>query len=49
LVNNALGGRQNGSLDEATAADYETAFAFGCTAVVNTVKAVRPPAAGRCG
>jgi 3-oxoacyl-[acyl-carrier protein] reductase len=42
LVNNALGGRQNGSLDEATAADYETAFAFGCTAVVNTVKAVRP-------
>lgn len=42
LVNNAIGGRQNGSLDEATEADYEQAFAFGCKAVINTIKAVRP-------
>jgi len=42
LVNNAIGGRQNGSLDEATETDYEQAFAFGCKAVINTVKAVRP-------
>ncbi|HEY0010216.1 MAG TPA: SDR family oxidoreductase [Tepidisphaeraceae bacterium] len=42
LVNNALGGRQNASLLEATQAEYDDAFAFGCTAVLNTIRAVRP-------
>ena len=42
IVNNAIGGRQQGSLDEATETDYEQAFAFGCKAVVNTVRAARP-------
>lgn len=42
VVNNALAGRQNGSIDEATDADYDTAFAFGCRAVLNTTRAVRP-------
>ena len=41
-VNNAIGGRQNGKLDEATEADYEEAFAFGCKAIIHSVKAVRP-------
>jgi 3-oxoacyl-[acyl-carrier protein] reductase len=42
VVNNALSGRQNGSIDVASEADYDTAFAFGCKAVLNTVKSVRP-------
>jgi 3-oxoacyl-[acyl-carrier protein] reductase len=42
VVNNAISGRQNGSLAEASWEDYETAFGFGCKAVVNTVRAVRP-------
>ncbi|HEV7298966.1 MAG TPA: SDR family oxidoreductase [Tepidisphaeraceae bacterium] len=42
VVNNAIAGRQHGSLDVATDADYDTAFAFGCRAVINTTKAVRP-------
>lgn len=42
LVNNAISGRQSGSLEEATLADYDTAFAFGARAVVNTITAVRP-------
>jgi 3-oxoacyl-[acyl-carrier protein] reductase len=42
LVNNAISGRQDGSLAEATLEDYETAFGFGARAVVNTIKAVRP-------
>lgn len=42
VVNNALSGRQNGSIDEASDADYDTAFAFGCKAVLNTTRAVRP-------
>jgi 3-oxoacyl-[acyl-carrier protein] reductase len=42
VVNNAISGRQHGSLDEATEADYERAFAFGCRAVVNTIRAARP-------
>ncbi|MGI4789325.1 MAG: SDR family NAD(P)-dependent oxidoreductase [Janthinobacterium lividum] len=42
VVNNAIGGRQNGSLSEATAADYQNAFAFGCEAIINTITAARP-------
>ena len=42
LVNNAIGGRQAGKLEEASLEDYETAFGFGARAVVNTISAVRP-------
>jgi 3-oxoacyl-[acyl-carrier protein] reductase len=42
LVNNAIAGRQRGALEEATMADYENAFDFGCRAVLNTVRAARP-------
>jgi 3-oxoacyl-[acyl-carrier protein] reductase len=42
LVNNAISGKQHGSFAEATAEDFQTAFDFGCQAVVNTVSAVRP-------
>lgn len=42
LVNNAIGGKQNGSFADATDGDYLGAFDFGCRAVVNTVRAVRP-------
>ncbi len=41
IINNAIGGRQQGSLDEASETDYEQAFAFGCKAVLNTVRAAR--------
>ncbi len=49
VVNNAISGRQEGSLDVATPADYDTAFNFGCTAVLNTIRAAREhfKAAGR--
>lgn len=49
VINNALGGRQHGLLDEATKADFDTAFDFGCTAVVNTVRSARPIMAGQGG
>jgi 3-oxoacyl-[acyl-carrier protein] reductase len=42
LVNNALAGRQHGAFADASAEDFSTAFAFGCLAVANTVKACRP-------
>ncbi len=42
VVNNAIGGKQNGSLLGATQDDYDNAFAFGCTAVLNTINAARP-------
>jgi 3-oxoacyl-[acyl-carrier protein] reductase len=42
LVNNAISGRQMGSLSESTLEDYETAFGFGARAVVNTITAARP-------
>jgi len=41
-VNNAIAGKQNGPLSEATPEDYATAFDFGCKAVVNTITAARP-------
>jgi 3-oxoacyl-[acyl-carrier protein] reductase len=42
VVNNAIGGRQSGKLDEATTDDFRNAFDFGCTAVLNTINAARP-------
>jgi 3-oxoacyl-[acyl-carrier protein] reductase len=42
VVNNAISGRQAGSLEEASLEDFETAFGFGARAVVNTTKAARP-------
>jgi 3-oxoacyl-[acyl-carrier protein] reductase len=42
IVNNAISGRQHGTLDESSWEDFETAFGFGCKAVVNSVNAARP-------
>ncbi len=42
VVNNAIAGKQQGAFAEATDDDFETAFGFGCRAVVNTVRAARP-------
>jgi 3-oxoacyl-[acyl-carrier protein] reductase len=42
LINNAIGGRQDGSFDEITWDNYTNMLDFGCKAVFNTVKAVRP-------
>jgi len=42
VVNNAIGGRQHGTLSEATLEDYKMACDFGCTAVINTITAARP-------
>lgn len=42
LVNNAIAGRQMGTFDEAEWQDYADMLDFGCKALVNTVKAVRP-------
>lgn len=42
VINNAIGGRQDGSLTDATLDDYANSFDFGCKAVVNTIAAARP-------
>lgn len=42
IVNNAISGKQNGEFAEATQSDYDTAFSFGCTAVLNTIRSARP-------
>lgn len=42
VVNNAIAGRQQVAFDQADWSDYEDMLDFGCKAVVNTVKAVRP-------
>jgi 3-oxoacyl-[acyl-carrier protein] reductase len=42
VVNNAIGGRQEGSFDIASWDDYANSFDFGCKAVVNTIRAARP-------
>jgi 3-oxoacyl-[acyl-carrier protein] reductase len=42
IVNNAINGTQHSVFDNASLEDYATAFDFGCAAVVNTVRAVRP-------
>jgi len=42
LVNNAIGGQQNGMLDDITLDNYQNMFDFNCKAVINTIKAARP-------
>ncbi len=42
IVNNAIGGKQHGSFDDATLEDYSNAFDFGCAAIVNSVRSLRP-------
>lgn len=42
LVNNAIGGRQAGRLDELSWEDYATSIDYGAKAVINTISAVRP-------
>jgi len=42
LVNNAIAGRQHAPFDEATPQDYEDMLDYGCRAVINTIRAVRP-------
>jgi len=42
VINNAIAGRQCAAFEEATWQDYLDMFDFGCKAVVNTVRAVRP-------
>jgi 3-oxoacyl-[acyl-carrier protein] reductase len=42
VVNNAISGRQHGSLADASMDDFTTAFEFGCKAVVTTITAARP-------
>jgi 3-oxoacyl-[acyl-carrier protein] reductase len=42
VVNNAIGGKQHGTLTDATLDDFRTAFDFGCVAVLNTIQAARP-------
>ena len=49
LVNNAIGGQQNGRLDQITLDNYQNMFDFNCKAVINTMKAVRPVMKGQGG
>lgn len=42
VINNAIAGKQSGPIAEATADDFQTAFDFGCQAVINTINAARP-------
>jgi 3-oxoacyl-[acyl-carrier protein] reductase len=42
VVNNAISGRQHGSLTDSSIEDFTKAFEFGCKAVVNTITAARP-------
>ncbi len=42
VVNNAIAGKQNGPMKDATAADYTNAFDYGCHAVLNTIRAAQP-------
>jgi len=42
LVNNAIAGRQCVSFEDATWDDYADMLDYGCRAVVNTIRAVRP-------
>ena len=49
LINNAIGGQQNGMLDQITLDNYQNMFDYGCVAVVNTIKAVRPVMQGQGG
>ncbi len=49
VVNNAIAGKQHGSLADASWDDFSTAFDFGCKQVVNMVRAVRPHFASQGG
>lgn len=49
VVNNAISGRQHGTISEATLEDYKMACDFGCTAVINTITAARPVMKGEGG
>lgn len=42
VVNNAIGGRQDGTLAESNLAAYQNMFDFGCIAILNTINAARP-------
>ncbi len=42
LINNAIGGKQYGSLAELSAEDYSSAFDYGVKAIINTISSVRP-------
>jgi 3-oxoacyl-[acyl-carrier protein] reductase len=42
VVNNAIDGRQEGLLEEATLDDYRNSFDFNCIAVINAIVAARP-------
>lgn len=42
VINNAIAGKQDGAFAEASDEDFETAFAFGCRAVANSVRAALP-------
>lgn len=42
IVNNAIAGKQHGAAADATLEDYETAFDFGCAAIIHSVRAARP-------
>jgi len=42
LVNNAIAGKQMGPLSDSTNDEYRNAFDYGCIAVLNTIRAVRP-------
>lgn len=47
VVNGAIAGKQDGPFAKATDADFETAFDYGCRAVANSVRALRPHFAER--
>jgi len=42
LVNNAIGGRQDGKMSDITPENFQNMFDFNCLAVVNTINAARP-------
>jgi 3-oxoacyl-[acyl-carrier protein] reductase len=42
VINNAIAGKQNGTVSAATLQDYADAYDYGCKAVIHTVTAARP-------
>ncbi len=42
VVNNAIAGKQHGSMEDAALQDYADAYDYGCRAVIHTVSAARP-------
>lgn len=49
VVNNAIAGRQDGKFSEIDRNDFQTMLDFGCHAVANTVRSVRPIMAAQGG